>query len=147
MGSLADGLISPVYLDTNIFVYALEGFTDYEEVLKDLFTLAGKGKYKLITSELTIAEVLVKPMMEGRDDVCNAFDNAIRDSKSLEVVPVSRDILIEAAKIRASQSIRLPDAIHLATAVQSQCSSFLTNDKNIPKITSLKSIYLSDFTS
>lgn len=47
-------------------------------------------------------------------------------------MPVSRSILIEAAKIRsAAGNVRLPDAIHLATAVSTGCDTVLTNDRTL----------------
>ena len=144
MGSIAEVTGSVVYLDTNIFVYALEGYSEYEAVLREFFDDVAKGTVKAVTSELTLAEVLVKPLMEARDDICRAFDDAIRDSSGLEVMPIAREILIEAARIRSESGVRLPDAIHLATAVLSGCDSFITNDKSISDLPGLKVVYISD---
>ncbi|MDB9528258.1 PIN domain-containing protein [Oscillatoria sp. CS-180] len=68
-----------------------------------------------VTSKLTLAEVLVKPMQ--RDDaeqqvICKQF---VRSTKHLAVVPVNRSILIDAAQARAKTQLELPDAIHVAT--------------------------------
>jgi predicted nucleic acid-binding protein len=76
--------------------------------------------------------------------VCSAFDTAIQNSTGLEVVPVTREILIEAAGIRAQTGVKLPDAIHLSTAIVSGCASFLTNDKSLLSLRDLKVIYLSN---
>ncbi|MBN1167812.1 MAG: PIN domain-containing protein [Methanospirillaceae archaeon] len=49
----------------------------------------------------------------------------IQSSSSLIVIPIDRQILVEAARIRAeSNAIHLPDAIHLATAHIHHYSSF-----------------------
>lgn len=40
-------------------------------------------------------------------------------------------LLAEAARLRAISRIKLPDAIHAATALQRECTSFLTNDDRL----------------
>jgi predicted nucleic acid-binding protein len=125
-------------------VYALEGFERFEPLLRELFRQIQDGQLRAVTSELTLPEVLVKPLADGKTEVCTAYAAAVQDSEGLEVVPVTRDVLVEAAGIRAKTGIRLPDAIHIATAIVSGCQSFLTNDKSIREIPDMKVIYLSD---
>jgi predicted nucleic acid-binding protein len=55
----------------------------------------------------------------------------LQDHRLLTVGPVTREILIEAARLRGLSRIKLPDAIHAATALQKGCSSFLTNDDRL----------------
>lgn len=52
------------YLDSNVFIYLLEGYADYAPVLTELFQQFDEGRLQAVTSELTLAETLVKPMME-----------------------------------------------------------------------------------
>jgi predicted nucleic acid-binding protein len=144
VGPITGAVASPVYLDTNVFVYALEGFEQFEPLLRELFGKIQDAQLRAVTSELTLAEVLVKPLADGRTDVCTAYLAAVQDSEALEVVPVTRDVLIEAAGIRARLGVRLPDAIHVATALSSGCRSFLTNDRSIRDIPNTTVIYLSD---
>jgi predicted nucleic acid-binding protein len=40
-------------------------------------------------------------------------------------------LTIEAARLRSLSRIKLPDAIHAATALQKGCSSLLTNDDRL----------------
>lgn len=53
-----------IYLDTNIWIYALEGYPDFIQPLTELFSHIDQGNLKAVTSELTLAEVLVKPLMD-----------------------------------------------------------------------------------
>lgn len=45
------------------------------------------------------------------------YKQLISNSQNLTVIPISRQVLIEAAQLRANFSIKLPDAIHAATAL------------------------------
>jgi len=56
--------------------------------------------------------------MDGNIERQRAYQVALQSSEVLEVVLVSRDVLIEAARLRAVSNLRLPDAIHGATTPQ-----------------------------
>src|ERR1043165_7565620 len=87
---------------------------------------------RLVTSELTLSELLVKPLEMQREDLINVYDNWMITNPYLEVGPISRDILFKAALLRArNKSLRLPDAIHVTTAQETSCRYFLTNDERI----------------
>lgn len=133
-----------VYLDTNIWIYTLENYAAYSQDLTALFQAIDNGTLKAITSELTLAEILVAPIQRedvAQQEICKQF---IRNTETLSVLPISQDILIEAAKVRARTSIKLPDAIHLATAIGAGCTAFLTNDRQLKKVTDIPVILLSD---
>lgn len=63
-----DTLEGPVYFDTNVFIYALDGHEDYEPVLERLFSIIFDKDLEVITSELTLAECLVKPVKDGNHE-------------------------------------------------------------------------------
>jgi predicted nucleic acid-binding protein len=71
--------------------------------------------------------------------------DTLRTSTSFQVVAISRQILIEAAHLRAkSRLLNLPDAIHLATAQINDCQTFLTNDKRLKSISNIDVVILSE---
>lgn len=117
-----------------IFIYAVEGYAEFQTVLNELFEAFDNGNLKAITNELTLAEVLVKPLIDNHTEVCLTYENAIQSSPVLEVVPINRKILIESARLRTIINLRLPDAIHGATAILNGCEIFLTNDKPLEPI-------------
>lgn len=143
MGLLNSLKGSRIYLDSNIWIYFLSGLNEYSQSLTDLFTAADSGSLMLITSELTIAEILVRPIREenaARREVCLA---AMTNTDSSTAVPVDRSILISAAEIRASTKLKLPDAIHAATAIATECTTFLTNDSQFQTLPRLNVTLLS----
>lgn len=131
MGDVAALTGRTVYLDTNLIVYAVEGFDEHRAFLTALFQLIDAGATAAVTSELTLAEALVKPLEIGRQDVIELYEGLLRNSGQFTVLPVERSILIEAARYRATLGIRLPDAIHVATAVVGGCDVFLSNDRRL----------------
>lgn len=126
-----------LYLDTNIFIYALEGYPVFRAVLTRLFEALDRGELTAVTSELTLAEVLVKPLLDQHAERQAAYLQALQPSTSLQLIPVSREVLIAAARLRAEGNLKLPDAIHAATAQLSGCSQFLTNDARVPALPGL----------
>ena len=132
-------------MDTNIFIYAIEGYPEYQSILTSLFSLFDEGTYSAVTSELTLAEVLIKPMKENKKEIQQLYEELLRPSDVLTISTIDRQILIDAAKIRASSdAILLPDAIHLASARNQNCSSFITNDKRLRKIDFFQVVILSE---
>jgi predicted nucleic acid-binding protein len=57
-----------------------------------------------------------------------------RNFPHLSVVPVTDDIAERAAFLRASQNLKTPDALQLATALLSGANFFLTNDQSLSSI-------------
>lgn len=131
MGDLAGLTGKAVYLDTNVFVYAVEGFAPHRAFVEGLFRAVDAGRLRAVTSELTLAEVLVKPLELGRTDIAELYTDLVQDSGRLTVVPIDRTILMEAARYRVELGLRLPDAIHVATAVAAGCDALLSNDQGL----------------
>lgn len=104
-----------VYLDTNIFIYALEGYRTFRTAIATLFDALDRQELFAVTSELTLAEALVKPFLDRNVEREAAYLRILQPSASLQMLPVNRDVLVAAARLRAETSIKLPDAIHAAT--------------------------------
>lgn len=62
MGELVWALDGVVYLDANCFIYSVERIDPYWTVLDTLWQSVSSGQVKVVTSELTLLEVLVKPL-------------------------------------------------------------------------------------
>ncbi len=132
-----------VYLDTNIWIYALEGYPAFNSLLTALFKAIDEGHILAVSSELTLAEGLVKPFMDNNLSHQQAYQQALQSTNNLTVVPISYQILVESAKLRAETNLKLPDAIHVVTALLTNCDIFLTNDKRIQSVRTLKVLQIS----
>ena len=135
-----------IYFDTNIFIYALEDSKEYREHISALFSRIQKTGSLLVTSELTLAECLVKPF-ENEDELSSQhYETYVKTSGFLEVKAVTRTILKEAARIKAMSRNKLPDSIHPATALHSGCAIFVTNDANIRTLENIAILVLKELT-
>ena len=135
---------SPVYFDTNIFIYAIDGHEEYQDLLQNIFEYIAENKMLVVTSELTLAECLVKPMRDKNKEAIAQYTNHIKTSKLLKVKAVSRNILISSADTRNKLGLKLPDAIHMATAIEQECKTFITNDRKLTAPKGMKRIYIKD---
>ena len=125
MGMTGSGGEARIYVDSNVFIYAVEGRADIAEPLAELLELLRSRPGSAVTSELTLAELLAKADMTQRRD----YLDLIVESGSVELCAVSRDILIETATYRRMMgAAKLADAIHVVTALQYGCSKLLSGD-------------------
>lgn len=97
-----------------------------------------------MTSELTLAEVLVKPIRENNAGLRDQYERILRTSRVLTVLPITRDVLVAAATLRAGSSLKLPDAIHAATSIAANCTTHLTNDHRFASIPNLQVMLVPD---
>nr|VFK16046.1 MAG: Predicted nucleic acid-binding protein, contains PIN domain [Candidatus Kentron sp. LFY] len=123
-----------IYFDSNLFIYLVERIEPYAAVLRELVNAAEDEKLIITTSNLMLSEVLVKPI-ERKNLIQQRAFLSLQYATRLERLAISEEILIRAAGIRAEhKSLKLPDAIHIATAQLADCDDFLTNDKRIPDV-------------
>lgn len=128
MGQVSTGQV--VYLDTNILIYLTEGNHEQKLSLRDLFLKFERASARFITSELVFTELLVHPIRTGNTELIQAYERLL--SVLVEPIPVSRDVLVLAAKMRAeTPSQKTPDAIHVATAILFSADVFVTGDRGI----------------
>ena len=133
-----------IYLDANIIIYLMEGFEPFTPILSSLLKAIEAGQITCVTSEMTVAEVLVRPFKQDAVELVKVYTDALNDKRLLTLQPVAYQTLMDAAFVRAETGMKLPDAIHVATAVQSGCDIFLTNDKGIKTPKSLKLMSLDE---
>ncbi|MCC7346700.1 MAG: type II toxin-antitoxin system VapC family toxin [Variibacter sp.] len=131
-----------IYLDTNVFILAFEGEPDAAEALRPLFLALQRHPEIAVTSELTLAEVLVRPERQNDTRLKRIYLDLLIWSKVVALRPVSREILIESTRYRAiahpekpgpeeNRRNFLPDAIHVVTASSCGCRSFVARDTRL----------------
>ncbi|MFG1412708.1 PIN domain-containing protein [Xanthobacter sp. VTT E-85241] len=136
-----------VYLDANVFIAALEHVGAHSDHAWWILRAIEAEEIIGVTSEITLAEILVKPLEAEATTVVEAYTDMITPAAGFEVLEVGRALLISAAALRAARrSIRLPDAIHLATALAARCSHFVTADERLHVPDGLTRLAITPFT-
>jgi len=135
----------PVALDSAIFIYFIERHPRYVPLLRPLFQSIDHGDIPAVTSSLTLLETLVIPYRVGDRDLATRYETTLTAGQGLTLVPIDPPLLRLAAEIRAATSVRTADALQLATAMTTNSTALLTNDRRLPALPSLTVLQLEAF--
>ncbi|MEJ2625580.1 MAG: PIN domain-containing protein [Pseudolabrys sp.] len=128
---------SLIYLETNFFIKAVEGTAETAGPPKKLLGLLRQRPGLACTSELTFAETLAPPK---RPDALplnmkrRVYLDLLIWSAFIALLPITREVLIETADLRAVARMKLADAIHLVSAVRSGCRYVVTSDSDFKSL-------------
>lgn len=125
--------MSKIFWDTNQYVYLFEGLPEFAIPTRALRERMIERRDELITSTMTLAEVQVKALRQGNTKLAHSFRDAIRGtSRIVAFDEVAADTY---ALLRVNQAIKPADAIQLACAAAVGVELFITNDKDLQKLT------------
>lgn len=132
MGIIDDN--KTILLDTNCFIYYFEDNINYSNKLERVFNNIQDGKNIAFMSVISYIEILVKPKKENNVFIENRYKLVLTNYPNLSIVNVDHVIANIAAKLRASYSIKTPDAIIIATALYMNADAIITNDIRLKDI-------------
>ena len=122
-----------IALDSNIFIRALDDPGSLGEKSRTFLEKLRQDTSKVFISVMVLEEFFVKVYKQGEDKDFNSILDFITMGGLIHLVDVNREIALLAAKIRADYNIKAPDAIHLASAIESGAKIFITTDKRLPR--------------
>ena len=122
---------SRILLDTVALIYFLEENERYSKRAEKIFSRIESGQLQGVIASLVFAELLVPLYRSGDPQAATGLSNRLRNFRNLEVIPLTTEISMGAARLRADYGLRTPDAIHAATAISTQSTGILTNDKHL----------------
>jgi predicted nucleic acid-binding protein len=134
-------------LDTAPLIYFIEQNLTYLEIVRGFFQTMSMGEFQVVTSTLTLTEVMVYPLRAGNIELAQQYREILFSEENLTTVPVSPAIAELAAQLRATQNLKTPDAIQIATAIDRGATFFLTNDLRLSTVTNLNIIVLDELRS
>jgi predicted nucleic acid-binding protein len=119
-----------VFLDANPVIYLIEQPANLgSKAMARVSQLLAIGE-RLAVSDLVRMECQVGPL-KSQDGALLAKYNTFFASPDLDVLPVSTSVCDRAAQIRAQFGFKPLDCLHLAAAVESGCTLFLTKDTQL----------------
>jgi predicted nucleic acid-binding protein len=134
-----------IAIDTAIFIYFIEEDPRYLPLIVPLFEDADAGRRELVTSAVTLLEVLVVPYRIGDVQLAEHYELLLTQGRGIRMVDVTRDQLRAAAQLRAATGVKTPDALQVVAALGTGCRAFLTNDRGLPSIRGLRIVQLSSY--
>ncbi len=121
--------MSRIFWDTNLFIYLFEGSSVFGPQVVALRQKMLKRGDELLTSTLTLGEILVKPLKMGNAALASEYQRTIPATATLLQLDEKAAVLY--AKLRCDSALRAPDAIQLACAASYGVDLFVTNDERL----------------
>jgi len=147
VGLIEDLGRGPVGVDTSAFIYFIEEHPQFLPVVLPLFREVDNGKRDVVTSALTLLEVLVVPYRAGNRALAERYEALLTRGRGVRMLDLSHDHLRAAAQLRAATGVKVPDALQLVAAIGAGCSTFVTNDRRLPSIPGLRVLELASYAS
>ena len=121
--------MSRIFWDTNLFIYLFESTGPLSKRVSALRKVMLARGDQLLTSTLSLGEILVKPIERGDTDLARKYEEALAATSLL----IGFDVKAanNYAAIRCDRSIRAPDAMQLACASAAGVDLFITNDSRL----------------
>lgn len=115
-----------IYLDTCLLIYAFERHPDHGERVRR--ALAAEPVERFAISPLVQFECLVAPMRDGNVELLRYYEEGLAQFVQL---PMSAEVFMHGAQLRARFGLKTPDALHLAAAQHHGCDALWTNDSRL----------------
>lgn len=134
MALTLDQAIAPgqrVLIDTSVALAYLTGTESTSPAATRLFDdFLASGRDVGAMSMITVGEILVRPFRAGPAGVAVA-EAFLQQFAELDFVEIDYAIAREAARIRATTDLRMPDALVLSSATVASCDVLCTNDQSL----------------
>jgi uncharacterized protein len=124
--------VAAVYLDSCIVIYLLQAPAEVRDAVRSALRPAEGPAPQACISALTRMECRVWPLREREEELLRRFDRFF-DSRDLRRLRLTSKVFDLATELRARFSVKTPDAIHLAAALEGDCDEFWTNDRRLPE--------------
>jgi predicted nucleic acid-binding protein len=119
-----------VFWDTNLFIYLIEQHVEFGPKVAALKDHHIRRGHAVITSTLTLGELLTQPLRTGREDLAQRYSTLL-ERGNIELIHFDASAAHWYARVRAKTSLRQPDAIQMACAMAAGAVEFCTNDQRL----------------
>jgi predicted nucleic acid-binding protein len=126
-----------IHLDAGVIIGFLDGNDVHHDAAREVLADALHDGDRLAMAASAFAECLVGPARRG--DVEIRTVRALVDRVPISIIPLDVGIATAAARLRAARpSLRLPDALVIATAIEHGADALVTTDRKWPSARALK---------
>ena len=121
---------SKVFLDTSPLIYLLDNDVNFGDKTNKILSALAQDNNQFVSSVITCTEYLVAPYRTDNRPLVEAFWELVADCGMI-LYPITKEIALKAADIRAEYGFKTMDSLQLAVACMEGCQMFLTNDKQL----------------
>ncbi len=132
-------------VDTMVWIYNLERQSLPYAVATHMLRLIESGAVTGVTSEVTIMELMVRPLRMNLADIAAGYESLVVNFPNLIIAPLDRIAMRRAADLRARFNLHALDALQLAACLEHGATVFVTNDHRLRRVTDIDVIMLDDF--
>jgi predicted nucleic acid-binding protein len=132
-----------IAIDSNVLIYLLDGSGRRAELAALLMDAVGRGEVEGVLASVGLGEVLVAPARANDGPRFEQTAATLRDL-GLRITTLDVGVAEDAAWIRGRTGATMPDAIHLACAIRAGATTFVTNDRRMPRPARLEISILDD---
>ena len=122
--------MSRIFIDTNVFIYLFEDEGRRGKRATEIFNEISLRGDEVLTSALTLGEILIKPLEANDLALADRYRKAFR-GPTVRMISFDEVAGERYARVRQDRGIKAPDAIQLATAAAAGCDLFITNDDRL----------------
>jgi len=126
-----------IALDSCVLIYWLEGHDEFGPQAKAVLSRLQRGRNTAVLSTLALLEIQVGPYRKQSENLADRYFALLHELPNCQWISMTYAIADLAAQLRAGHGIATPDAIHLATAINSGAGLFVTNDRKLPEISQM----------
>jgi predicted nucleic acid-binding protein len=112
-------------LDPVVFIYHFEENKRYSPLTMVLLKLIESEEKIGVTSIISLLEILVKPIKNGREDLVREYEFVFETFPNLSYIEIDSNVAKKAARLRADYNLKIPDAIQLSAALLKEQRSIL----------------------
>lgn len=135
-----------VYIDTNIFIYFLDGQEPFLSMVYPFLEALINGEIIGYTGDAVVAETMVQPYKLGNIAMIEQFKAFFAQDDFLTILSHDDKAFDLAAKLSGTKGMKLVDSLHMATALQAGCDYLITHDKGIKPVDGIRIVQLSTLT-
>jgi predicted nucleic acid-binding protein len=136
--------VQRLYVDTAPMIYYIEVNPTYIDKMDQVIDWIKRVPIQGVCSVVMLPEVLPVPLRAKNAALVQAYRDILLNSREFDCLPLDRHMAARAAELRAQYSLKTPDAVHVATALEAGCDAFLTNDLGIKRVTELSVLVLDE---
>ncbi|OGE82421.1 MAG: hypothetical protein A3B10_03020 [Candidatus Doudnabacteria bacterium RIFCSPLOWO2_01_FULL_44_21] len=123
-----------VGLDTQILIYYFENNPEYADRVEEILLAIRNGLLPAVFSSVGVIEILTGVKKQRRLDLVAQYREVFAHFPNLTIAGLNNSIIEIASDLSAKYLIKIPDAIHLATAIDFGAEKFITNDSSLKKV-------------